>query len=121
MSWLFANGTEPRPVSTESRPISRDAAITAARTRRAVEEDERELRRRAQLAEQRCDSNSPEVRIRAWEQAHGLRLPSDPQHPVLDVIAIAPRLTLLQVQAEQCARQRERELSSVTRDAPAPI
>jgi hypothetical protein len=35
---------------------------------------------------------------------HHLRLPSDPKHPVLDVIAIATQLTLDDVLEEQRAR-----------------
>jgi hypothetical protein len=121
MSWLFANDTQPRPVDFGPRPLSLDAFATALRARRAVEEGERAERRRAQLASQRCDSNPPEARIRAWEELHGLRLPSDPGHPVLEVIAIATRLTLPQLQAEQFARQRERELRPGARDALSTV
>ena len=70
----------------------------------AQEEHEREERRRRELAEQRSDANTPDVRIRAWERLHGLRMPSDPAHPVLDVIAVSTRLTLAQVREEQAAR-----------------
>jgi len=70
----------------------------------AEEELEREKKRSQQLAEQRSDLNPPDQRIRAWEQAHGLRMPVDPEHPVLDVIAVATRLTLAQVQEEQRLR-----------------
>ncbi|HKT74750.1 MAG TPA: hypothetical protein VJQ47_17830 [Steroidobacteraceae bacterium] len=70
----------------------------------AEEEFEREKRRNLQLEEQRSDHNPPEQRIRAWERAHGLRMPVDPEHPVLDVIAVATRLTLAQVQEEQRLR-----------------
>ncbi len=70
----------------------------------AEEEREREKKRSLQLAEQRSDLNPPEHRIRAWEQAHGLRMPLDPEHPVLDVIAVSTRLTLSQVQEEQRVR-----------------
>ena len=72
--------------------------------RLAFEELERAQRRRLELAEQRSDLNPPDVRIRAWEKVHALRLPGDPSHPVLDVIAIATGLTLAQVQDEQRAR-----------------
>ena len=72
--------------------------------RSAHEEHLREERKRRELAEQRSDANAPDVRIRAWEKLHGLRLPSDPAHPVLDVIAVSTRLSLAQVQEEQCAR-----------------
>jgi len=70
----------------------------------AEDELERETKRNRLLAEQRSDLNSPEFRIRVWEQAHGLRLPLDPEHPVLDVIAVSTRLTLGQVQEEQRLR-----------------
>jgi hypothetical protein len=56
------------------------------------------------LAEEEWALNPPEHRIRAWEQAHGLRMPLDPEHPVLDVIAVSTRLTLAQVQEEQRLR-----------------
>jgi hypothetical protein len=72
--------------------------------RSAQEEYERAERKRRQLAEQRSEANPPDVRIRAWERLHGLRLPSDPTHPILDVIAVSTRLTLAQVRDEQCAR-----------------
>jgi hypothetical protein len=48
--------------------------------------------------------NPPDVRIRTWERVHQLRLPSDPEHPVLDVIAVSTRLTLADVQEEQRTR-----------------
>lgn len=70
----------------------------------AQEERERAEIRLRQLAEQRSDENPPDARIRTWEKLHGLRLPSDPAHPILDVIAVGTRLTLAQVREEQCAR-----------------
>ena len=72
--------------------------------RRAHEESERAEKRRQELAEQRSDLNPPELRIRAWEKIHQLRLPSDPAHPILDVIAVSTRLTLAEVQEEQRTR-----------------
>jgi hypothetical protein len=70
----------------------------------AHEEKVRAEKRRRDIAEQRSDENSPAVRIRVWEKLHSLRLPIDPAHPVLDVIAVNTRLTLEQVLQEQCAR-----------------
>lgn len=70
----------------------------------AQEQHQRDERKRRELAEQRSDANSPDVRIRAWERLHELRLPSDPEHPVLDMIAVSTRLTLAQVREEQAAR-----------------
>jgi hypothetical protein len=69
--------------------------------RLAHEEYERAEKRRQELAEQRSDLNPPDVRIRMWEKLHQLRLPSDPAHPILDVIAISTRLTLAEVREEQ--------------------
>jgi hypothetical protein len=72
--------------------------------RLAHEQHEREEQRRLELAEQRSDLNSPEVRIRMWERIHGLRLPSDPGHPIVDVIAVSTRLTVEEVHREQQSR-----------------
>jgi hypothetical protein len=84
-------------------PASHQLVQTPAE-RFAHEEHQREERKRRELAEQRSDANTPDVRIRAWEKLHGLRLPSDPEHPILDVIAVSTRLTLAQVREEQLAR-----------------
>ena len=72
--------------------------------RLAREENERSEKRRQELVEQRSALNPPEVRIRTWERIHQLRMPSDPAHPILDVIAVGTRLTLDEVQEEQRAR-----------------
>jgi hypothetical protein len=80
-----------------------DLTKTAAE-RLAHEEYERAEKRRQELAEQRSDLNPPDVRIRMWEKVHQLRLPSDPAHPILDVIAVTTRLTLAEVREEQRTR-----------------
>jgi hypothetical protein len=95
-SWLFENGTVPRRTAGE---IIRDH-----RARLQQEEREKAEQRQQHLAEQRSAVNSPEMRIRAWEKVHALRLPTDANHPILDVIAVATRLTLEQVREEQRAR-----------------
>jgi hypothetical protein len=69
-----------------------------------LERQTRELRRQQLRAEQRRDSNDPGTRVCAWEELHGLQLPSDPAHPVLLAIANGTRLSVLQVQDEQRAR-----------------
>ncbi|HTC17059.1 MAG TPA: hypothetical protein VK695_14760 [Steroidobacteraceae bacterium] len=84
-------------------PRTADLVKTPAE-RIAHEQHERAERRRLELAEQRSDLNPPDVRIRTWEKVHQLRLPSDPEHPILDVIAISTRLTLAEVQEEQRTR-----------------
>jgi hypothetical protein len=68
--------------------------------------------RRDELAAQRSDRNSPEMRIRIWEKLHGLRLPADATHPILDVIAVGTRLTLVEVREEQRAREERRAAQS---------
>jgi hypothetical protein len=78
--------------------------IKSAAERLAHEEYERAEKRRQELAEMRSALNPPDVRIRTWERVHQLRLPSDPAHPVLDVIAVSTRLTLAEVREEQRTR-----------------
>ena len=104
MPWLLANETAPRPSATE--------LIQSHRARIALQEAERAQLRQDELAAQRSDRNPPDVRIRIWEKLHGLRLPSDSAHPILDVIAIGTRLTLLEVREEQRARQERRAAST---------
>jgi len=84
-------------------PHTVDLTKTAAE-RLAHEEYERAEKRRRELAEQRSELNPPDVRIRTWERVHQLRLPSDPTHPILDVIALSTRLTLADVREEQRTR-----------------
>jgi hypothetical protein len=69
------------------------------------EADERLQRKALLFAEQHSSENSPAVRIRAWEKAHALYMPSNSQHPVLRAIAASTGLTVAQVQEEQLARQ----------------
>jgi len=84
-------------------PRTGDLIKTAAE-RLTHEEYERAEKRRQELAEQRSDLNPPDVRIRMWEKVHQLRLPSDPTHPILEVIAVTTRLTLAEVMEEQRTR-----------------
>jgi hypothetical protein len=95
-SWQFATSAAPRPTATE--------LIQTHRARLALEREERVQQRRLELAEQRSDRNPPHVRVRIWEKLHGLRMPADASHPILDVIAIGTRLTLAEVREEQRAR-----------------
>jgi len=88
-------------------PRTGDPIKTAAE-RLAHEEYERIEKRRQELAEQCSNLNPPDVRIRMWEKVHQLRLPSNPTHPILDVIAVSTRLTLAEVREEQRARAANR-------------
>jgi hypothetical protein len=61
-----------------------------------------------ELVEEHSDVNPPDMRIRAWERRHQLQMPTASSHPILDVIAVATRLTLEQVQDAQRARASRR-------------
>ena len=74
------------------------------RARVKREAEEREQRRQLQLNELRSNAYSSSERIRAWEKAHGLRLPASPTHPIVQVIAFATALSVSEVQEEQRAR-----------------
>ncbi len=61
-------------------------------------------RRTRALIDQRAPENSPEVRVRAWEKLHQVRLPKSPEHAVLLVIAQQTGLILADVQEVQRLR-----------------
>ena len=106
-NYLNDPGARPRPgrhlevIRTHVEMLTAEAHARAAK-------------RRTELEELRSDLNSPEQRIRAWERVHELTLPLDPNHPILDVIAIKTRLTMEQVKAVQRAdaERRAARLSS---------
>lgn len=84
--------------------------------RMAEEAEERLQKRQLILAEQCSIQNPPDVRIRAWEKAHAVSLPSDPQHAVLPGIAVCTGLTIAQIQEEQRARRARRAASVQNRE-----
>jgi hypothetical protein len=93
----------------DDRFTFRDAEILSDyRQRRALEERDRAELKRAELAEQYSALNSVDLRIRAWEKVHGLRMPSDPKHPALQAIATATQLALADVLNEQGLRSARR-------------
>jgi len=67
----------------------------------ARERAEQQMRDRAEVC---APGSAPAERIRAWEKLCGLRLPSDPEHPVLFVVAARTRLTLAEVRKQQHER-----------------
>ena len=101
-SFLLASADRERFRSTD------DQLLSDYRQRRAIEENERAERRREQHAQQHSVLNSADLRIRAWEKVHHLRMPSDPQHLVLGAIAVATQLTLGDIQNEQRLRSAQR-------------
>jgi hypothetical protein len=92
------------PDTSGGRRPSAQEIISDHRARVHREADERAQKRQLQLSEQRARENPPAARIRAWEKAHGLRLPTSPSHPILVVIASDTALTVEEVREEQQAR-----------------
>lgn len=74
------------------------------RIRLALEQEHADERHRLAMSELTATANAPDARIRAWERTHGLSLPKNSGHPVLNAVAAATRLTLEQVHAEQLRR-----------------
>ena len=95
-SWLFS-----QDVSATSLTLQKRAEEIAAET------FERAEKRRLALAELKSGLYSPSERITAWEKLHGLRLPSDVDHPVLGFIARSTGLTVAQVRDEQRSRSEQ--------------
>ena len=92
-----------------SAPPHRATELVRTHAERMAHEAEERLQKRQLLLDEQCAiQNSPDVRIRAWERAHALCLPSDPEHPVLRSVAICTRLTIAQVHEEQHARRARR-------------
>jgi hypothetical protein len=105
--------TTLRPANGERFTSAGDELLSDYRQRRALEESERAEQRRADSAEQCSALNSADLRIRAWEKVHQLRMPSDPLHPALAAIATATQLTLEVVQSEQRLRSAQRASAGV--------
>lgn len=54
--------------------------------------------RRAQALSDQCSPvNTPEARVRIWERLHQVRLPRDPGHAILKLVARETQLELEQV------------------------
>jgi hypothetical protein len=81
-----------------------DESLMDYQRRRELEAEARLEHRRLEIAEQTLEQNLAGSRIRAWEKVHALRLPSDPEHPILDQIALATQLSLADIHKEQRIR-----------------
>jgi len=86
--------SRPAPGS-RTEPLRTHAELLAAEAQAKADQ------RRLELEELRSDQNSAERRVRIWEKVHGLLLPADPDHPILDLIATKTRLTLQEVREVQ--------------------
>ena len=87
----YSNDPQPRP-----------AAELAAERRAQIEleQAERQAEKDRSLARQRSMETAPGVRIALWEARHGLALPRDPEHPLVQVIADGTELDVAQVKEE---------------------
>jgi hypothetical protein len=103
-----------RPPTFRDRNPTAMELITDHRARLALEEEERLTQRSRQFEELRAEFNSVSVRIRAWEKMHGLCLPTNPAHPILDVIASVTGIPLTALREEQRTRR------SMRATPPAP-
>lgn len=74
------------------------------RARVALEESERLERKQRELLQQTAESSTPAERIRVWERRHGLTLPRDANHRLLNTVARQTDLALAQVHEEQQRR-----------------
>lgn len=111
-SWIFSPHSAP--------PGPPGELITDYRSRLALEQFQAAERRQLDLAEQSSALNAPDVRIRAWEKAHGLRLPDDSAHPVLSVVAASTHLTIEQVREEQQRRAQRAAARAATKGSIPP-
>jgi hypothetical protein len=85
-------------------PMNPGELASEYRVRLAEERAEADERRRIELLDLSSMANAPAQRIRAWERTHGLTLPKNETHPVLNSVAAATHLTLDQVREEQRRR-----------------
>ena len=73
-----------------------------ARAERAAREAAE--RREQALVDQRSPENTNDARVRIWERLHQVRLPKDPAHAILAIIAKQTGMRLTEVQEVQKQR-----------------
>jgi hypothetical protein len=82
------------------------------RARIAQEESERLERKQQELLQQTSGRSTPAERIRIWERRHGLTLPRDANHRIVNIVAHQTELAVDQVREEQ-----QRRLGRVSAEA----
>jgi gamma-glutamylcysteine synthetase len=92
----------------EFSPFGAKAAASEAlddfRARVLKQQEDRAAQRQHDLTEQSSTLNSPETRIRIWEQLHAVRLPRQPNSQLIAVVASGTGLTVDQINAEVLQR-----------------
>ena len=101
--------------SDKPSPLYSGDSLADHRARLALEESNTRERRRIAAAEQVSESSGPDQRIRVWERVHALALPTNPEHPLINVIAAGTNLTVDDVRGEQRRRTRETPVSAPAR------
>ena len=91
----YASDPQPRPAAEQA--AERKAQIALEQAAQQADKDRN-------LARQRSMDTAPGVRIALWEARHGLALPRDPKHPLMQVIADGTELDVAQVQDERRRR-----------------
>jgi hypothetical protein len=83
------------------------AACGLQESRAAAERvrEERAALRQSRMERQSSPQLSVLERVAHWEHFHGVRLPVDPRHPLLSVIAADTAIELEDVRAEQARRK----------------
>lgn len=106
-------GSQRRPTSMQDfhPPYTHDETTAERKAAAQRRYEEFQEGRRKQLDAQASPFNSPEERIRIWEQLHDLQLPRDAGHRLLSIIARQTELSLADVQAEQQRRAAAKALA----------
>jgi hypothetical protein len=92
---IYGRELQPRPASELAAERREQIAFEQAAAQAAKERN---------LARQRAVDTTPQMRIALWETRHGLPLPRDPKHPLVQFIADSTDLDVTQVQMEQSRR-----------------
>ena len=90
------------------------------RERLAREQAQAAERRQHALTEQASTLNTPQQRIRIWEQLHAIELPRSSAHRLIDIIAANTGLTVAQIREEQQQRATGRTVEPPAATPPAP-
>ena len=77
------------------------------------------MARQQALIEQSSTLNTPQERIRIWEQLHAITLPRDAAHRLIGVIAAQTGLTTAQIREEQQQRAAAPAAARAAASAPA--
>ena len=85
------------------------------RERLARQQAQAAERRQQALTEQASTLNTPQQRIRIWEQLHAIELPRSSAHRLLGIIAANTGLSVAQIREEQQQRAAARDAAP-----PAP-